>query len=142
MQPRDVVNGRFEIDRRAGHGGMGTVFRAKDRQTGATVAVKVILGHGPELAERFMREAAVLAELRHPGIVRFVASGETPDGEPYLVMEWLDGEGLDDRLARGPLSVSETIELGRRVAAALAVAHARGVVHRDLKPSNLFLVGR
>ncbi len=102
MQPRDVVNGRFEIDRLAGHGGMGSVYRAVDRQTGAPVAVKVILGRGQELAERFGREAAVLAELQHPGIVRFVASGTTPAGEAYLVMEWIEGESLGDRLARGP----------------------------------------
>jgi serine/threonine-protein kinase len=141
MEPRDVVNGRFEIDRVAGRGGMGTVFRATDRQTGAAVAVKVILGRGPELAERFTREAAVLADLQHPGIVRFVASGSTPAGEAYLVMEWMEGESLSERLSRGTLSIAETVALGRRVATALAHAHARGVVHRDIKPSNLFLEG-
>ena len=143
MREREIINGRFEIERHAGAGGMGTVYRAIDRQTGAPVALKVLnAGHSPELAERFQREAALLAELRHPGIVRFVASGATPDGQAYLVMEWLEGEGLADRLARGTLSVAETIELGRRVASALSVAHARGVVHRDLKPGNLFLPGR
>jgi hypothetical protein len=91
--------------------------------------------------ERFTREAQLLAELRDPGIVGFVASGVTPSGEPYLVMQWLDGESLSDRLDRGPLSVAETVALGRRVAGALHAAHARGVVHRDLKPSNLFLPG-
>jgi serine/threonine protein kinase len=141
MQPRDVVNGRFEIDRVAGAGGMGTVFLARDRQTGGPVAIKVILGHSRDLVERFVREATVLAELRHPGIVGFVASGATPDGEAYLVMDWLEGESLKDRLARGTLSIAETIQLGLNVAEALSVAHARGVVHRDLKPGNLFLVG-
>jgi serine/threonine protein kinase len=140
MKARDVLHGRFEIERLAGHGGMGTVFRALDRQTGRPVAVKVILGGGAELVERFGREVDVLAGLSHPGIVRFVASGITEDEEPYLAMEWLEGEGLDERLSRGPLSISETIDLGLRVASALSVAHARGVVHRDLKPSNLFLV--
>ncbi len=99
-------------------------------------------GQSPEAAERFQRETALLAELRHPGIVRFVASGATPDGQAYLVMEWLEGESLVDRLARGTLSVPETIDLGRRIASALSVAHARNVVHRDLKPGNLFLPGR
>ncbi len=142
MRERQIVNGRFEIKRRAGSGGMGTVFRAMDRQTGMPVAFKVInAGHSPELAERFQREAALLAELHHPGIVRFVASGATPDGQAYLVMDWLEGEGLADRLARGTLSVAETIELGRRVTSALSVAHARGIIHRDLKPGNLFLPG-
>ncbi len=142
MQPRDVVNGRFEIDRIAGSGGMGTVFRARDRQTGGPVGIKVISGHSRDLVERFVREAAVLADLRHPGIVGFVASGATAEGEAYLVMDWLEGESLKDRLARGTLSILETIALGRRVAEALSVAHARGVIHRDLKPGNLFLVGR
>src|SRR5580658_5759950 len=140
MGQRDVYNGRFEIERLAGAGGMGTVYRAIDRQTGGPVALKVInAGQSPEVAERFQRETALLAELRHPGIVRFVASGVTPDGQAYLVMEWLEGESLVGRLARGTLSVPEVIALGRRVAEALSVAHVRGVVHRDLKPANLFL---
>jgi eukaryotic-like serine/threonine-protein kinase len=137
---RDVVSDRFEIDRVAGAGGMGTVYRAIDRQTGAPVALKVInAGHGAELAERFQREVSLLAELHHPGIVRFVASGTASDGQPFMAMEWLDGEGLSARLARGLLSVAEAVELGWRVASALAVAHARGIIHRDLKPGNLFL---
>src|SRR5262249_49662727 len=79
-------------------------------------------------------------ELRHAGIVRYVAHGETPDGELFLAMEWLEGEDLASRLRRMPLTTDETVALGKRVAEALAIAHARGVVHRDLKPSNLFLV--
>ena len=140
MQPHDLVNGRFEINRIAGSGGMGTVFHARDRRSGAPVAIKVILGNSRDLLERFVREGAVLAELRHPGIVGFVASGTTPEGEAYLVMDWLEGESLHDRLARGTLEVAETVALGQRVAEALAVAHARGVVHRELQPGNLFLV--
>jgi predicted Ser/Thr protein kinase len=141
MQPRDVIAGRFEIERLAGSGGMGSVYRALDRSTGGPVAVKVLHGQTPDHIERFAREAQLLAELRDPGIVGFVASGATPTGEAYLVMQWLEGEGLSERLARSPLSVAETVALGRRVAGALHAAHARGVVHRDLKPSNLFLPG-
>ena len=81
----------------------------------------------------------MLAELRHPGIVRYVAHGVTPAHQPYLVMEWLEGEDLSQRLERGRLAVDETLILLRQVADGLAVAHARGVIHRDLKPSNLFL---
>jgi tetratricopeptide (TPR) repeat protein len=121
---------------------MGEVFRARDRASGEAVAVKILLESRSGEDRRFAREAAVLSELRHPGIVRYVAHGATDTGEPYLAMEWLEGEDLACRLARGALAVDETITLLTRVAEALAAAHARGVVHRDLKPSNLFLVGR
>ena len=91
---------------------------------------------------RFQREVELLSELTHPGIVRYVTHGELATGELYLVMEWLDGEDVGERLARAPLTMGEAVRLATRVAEALSVAHARGVVHRDLKPSNLFLPGR
>jgi tetratricopeptide (TPR) repeat protein len=91
--------------------------------------------------ERFLREAQVLANLSHPGIVRYVTHGRTQTGELYLAMEWLDGESLSQRLARQGLLVEETLTLGLRVAEALSAAHKRGIVHRDIKPNNLFLVG-
>jgi tetratricopeptide (TPR) repeat protein len=138
VQPGDVIAERFEVETFAGEGGMGALYRARDRQTGATVAVKCVTGAGS--AARFVREARALAELRHPAIVRYVAHGATPAGEPYLVMEWLEGLDLSDRLAKGALGVDESVELGRRVAGALAHAHSRGIVHRDLSPANLFLV--
>ena len=139
MQPHDVVDDRFVIDRVAGAGGMGTVYRALDRLTRRPVALKLLHGQLSDQIERFEREAAFLAELIHPRIVAYVGSGTTREGHPYLAMEWLDGESLSDRLSRGPLTVAETIDLGRHVAEALQVAHARDVIHRDLKPSNLFL---
>lgn len=116
---------------------MGTVYRAIDRETGTPVALKILLRGS---AERFLREARVLAELAHPRIVRHVAHGALPHGDPYLAMEWLQGEDLAHRLERGPLSVSDGVAVARAVADALSAAHARGIVHRDLKPSNLFLV--
>jgi serine/threonine protein kinase len=82
----------------------------------------------------------VLAELVHPGIVRYVAHGLSPSCPPFLAMEWLEGEDLSARLRRGPMTVEETVTLGVQVAEALSFLHARGVVHRDLKPSNLFLI--
>jgi len=122
-------------------GGMGEVFRARDPVTGEEVAVKVLSDVRGHRSARFAREVELLAELSHPGIVRYVSHGETPSGELYLVMEWLDGEDLDHRLARAPLTVGEAVTLATRVAEALGAAHARGIVHRDLKPSNLFLPG-
>ncbi|WP_437675849.1 protein kinase domain-containing protein [Sorangium sp. So ce131] len=139
MRVGGVLGDRFTLEALAGSGGMGEVFRARDRATGQAVAVKVMLARHAGERARFQREVQVLSELRHPAVVQFVAHGATPEGEPYLAMEWLEGEDLRSRLARGMLGVEESAALAARVAGALAVAHARGVVHRDLKPSNLFL---
>jgi hypothetical protein len=141
MERGAVLGDRFVLEQQIGSGGMGIVFRARDRASGHAVAVKIISeAHGQHLA-RFEREIEVLAELSHPGIVRHVAHGALPAGGQFLAMEWLDGEDLDTRLARAPLTTREAIQLTTRVAEALGAAHARGIVHRDLKPSNLFLPG-
>ena len=144
LGPGGLFANRFEIDRIAGQGGMGAVYRARDRHTGDWVALKLLHAHaeGPDEATRFSREAALLAELRHPGIVSYVAHGRTPDGQRFLAMEWLDGEDLSQKLAQGPLPLGDCIRLVDRVADALAFAHQGGVIHRDLKPSNLLLPGR
>ncbi len=134
-----VIAERFLLERIAGAGGMGTVYRAFDRQTGGPVALKILHARGADDEPRFVREAEILAELRHPGIVRYIAHGVAADGDRYLAIEWLDGESLSERVAREGLTVAESVELGIRVTEALAVAHARGVVHRDLKPSNIYL---
>lgn len=136
------VGDRFVLESVAGSGGMGTVYRALDEFTGGIVAIKLLhdVAEG-EGAERFTREAEVLARLDHPGIVRYVAHGVTKEKCPYLAMEWLDGEDLAHRLARGPMSFSEALTLARGAAEALGFAHAHGVVHRDIKPSNVFLRG-
>src|SRR5437016_8164333 len=106
-----VLAGRFELVELAGSGGMAKVYRALDRLSGETVAVKLVSQLGAPLTERFAREVRVLSELSHPGIVRYVAHGTTPDGEPFLAMEWLDGEDLAARLHRGALGLSETLWL-------------------------------
>ena len=142
VSPSPALLERYEILSVLGRGGMGIVYRARDRASGEVVAVKVLLERRASAAERFAREAAVLSGLDHPGIVRYGAHGVTDAGEPYLVMEWLDGENLAGRFGRGTLTVDETLTLATQVSEALAAAHARGVVHRDLKPSNLFLVDR
>jgi serine/threonine protein kinase len=134
------VAGRFVLESVAGAGGMGTVYRARDEQSGHAVALKLIQARGkPHETERFGREAELLSTLRHPGIVGYLAHGVAETGEPYLAMEWLEGQDLSQRLDRGALSLSESLLLLRRAAEALAVAHTCGVVHRDLKPNNLFL---
>jgi eukaryotic-like serine/threonine-protein kinase len=141
MTPGERLGDRFELEQPIGTGGMGTVFRASDPDSGETVAVKVISDEQSHLAERFAREVKVLAELSHPGIVRYISHGVTASGKLFLVMEWIEGETLKTRLARGPVTPGESILLATRVAEALGAAHARGVVHRDLKPSNLILPG-
>ena len=135
-----IVGGRFEILSLAGRGGMGRVFRSRDTQTGAIVALKLLSLQGEETTMRFRRETDALARLEHPGIVRYVAGGTDEDGAPFLAMEWIEGEDLRARLKReGRLEVSDVVALGKRLAAALAHAHARGIVHRDVKPSNVVL---
>ena len=137
----DTFGGRFTLLGEAGSGGMGTVYEATDRQSNRRVAIKVITGlPSPSERARFAAEAEVLEKLDHPAIVDYVDHGLTRDGEPYIAMEWLVGESLSARLARGRLTVAETAVLGERIAEALEHAHAHGVVHRDLKPSNIFLV--
>src|SRR5262249_50811919 len=87
------------------------------------------------------REARVLEEIRDDAIVRGIAHGTTPEGEPWIAMEWLDGDSLRKWIGAGPLAVNEALVIGARIAGALAVVHDRGVIHRDVKPSNIFLRG-
>lgn len=136
-----VIDDRFQLQSVAGSGGMGVVYRAVDAQTGTAVAIKVLRTDEPDAAARFLREAQLLASMAHPRIVRHVAHGHTLGGEPYLAMEWLSGEDLRDRLARGRLSSGEAAQLGADIADALAYAHRQSVIHRDLKPANIYLIG-
>ena len=141
MNRGDVIAGRFEIEDPSGSGGMGQIYRARDRRSGEVVAVKVLHQVGVVEMERFTREAELLSTLEHPGVVRYIEGGATARGEPYLIMEWLEGETLSERLRQRQLTMAESLALGVRVALALSSIHRRGVVHRDLKPSNLFLRG-
>ena len=140
MDPGTVLAQRFEIERRVSAGGMSAVFRATDRHLGGVVAVKVLYGRDEgEHRERLYREARVLEKLSHPGIVRYIAHGETAMDKPYLAMEWITGETLGKRLARTGLTMGESVRMVTRVAEILAVAHAKGIIHRDIKPGNLIL---
>jgi eukaryotic-like serine/threonine-protein kinase len=142
MQLIGLIADRFVLERPAAAGGMGVVYRALDRASGATVALKLAADGGEKLRARALAEADALAALDHPAIVRLIDHGLAPDGRPFIAMEWLEGEDLGARLLRAPLTAGEAALLGARVASALNAAHARGIVHRDLKPENLFLPGR
>ncbi|WP_394841856.1 protein kinase [Pendulispora brunnea] len=137
-----VFADRFLLDGVAGKGGMGVVYRARDRKRGnAKVALKVLhMFEGRRyFEERFAREAYMLSELRHPGIVAYIDHGISAEGQPFLVMEWLEGEDLAHHIRHHSLTLSETVTLFCGVADALSAAHRRGFVHRDLKPENIFL---
>jgi serine/threonine-protein kinase len=133
--------GPYEILGRLGGGGMGVVFRAWDERLHRTVAIKLLHDNYkmPGMHERFLQEARAASGLNHPNICTIFDLGEQ-DGDPYLVMELLEGETLKDRIARGALNAEEMLRFGGEIADALAVAHAKGIVHRDIKPANIFLV--
>ena len=140
-----VLLDRFRLDATLGSGGMAEVFRATDLHTGRGVAVKVLRGSlesSPEAIQRFRREGEVLVRLKNPAIVAADSVGALADGRLYIVMELLEGETLGARLKRGPIGPAELAPIVAGCAAALAAAHAAGVVHRDLKPDNVFLSRR
>ncbi len=138
LRPGDVV-GRFELLREAGRGGFGVVFEARDPELDRSVAVKTIR-RGARLgpaSESLAREIEA-GRLRHPNIQTVLGSGRCERG-PYVVFEYLSGETLGERLARGPLHARQAVGVAVAVARALAHAHAQGVLHRDIKPANVFL---
>ena len=142
VQP--IIARKYLLRRRIAEGGMGEVWLARNQRTHGDCAIKILL---PELARsgeamaRFAREARATGQLKHPGIIQVFDAGKTEDGRPYLVMELLVGESLEQRLARqGPMSPGEACVLLSQVARSLQHAHQMGVVHRDLSASNVFLV--
>jgi serine/threonine-protein kinase len=137
-----TLGGKYELLRRLGAGGMGVVYEAVNALTGRRVAVKLLLGNAinAHVRQRLLQEARAAARIQHPNVVDVLDVAVDPDAGPFLVMELLDGESLEDRLVRdGALSFGEVASLLRPVAEALQLAHDAGIVHRDIKPSNIFL---
>src|SRR6202051_4045023 len=133
--------GPYEIESPLGEGGMGEVYRARDVRLDRTVAIKVLASHlssSPELKQRMEREGRAISALNHPQICHLYDIG-SQDGTDYLVMEFLEGETLAERLRKGPLPLPEVLKIAIAIAEALTAAHRQGIVHRDLKPGNIML---
>ena len=133
--------GPYDILSPLGAGGMGEVYRAKDTKLGRDVALKILpasFTNDPERVARFRREAQVLASLNHPHIAQIHGLEEVNDTQ-FLVLELVDGESLDKRIARGPIPVDEALGIAKQIAEALEAAHEKGIIHRDLKPANIAL---
>jgi serine/threonine-protein kinase len=144
LPPETVLDGAYLLSRVIFEGGMGTVYEGQQLRLHRRVAIKVMapeLAANEEALARFRREVEVMSSLAHPNIVQLLDFGRTPNGRPYLVMEYLPGEDLEQRLGSvARLGVPATVRIVKQVASALAVTHATGIVHRDLKPANLFLL--
>jgi len=140
----EVIAERYELEELVGSGGMSSVYRAHDRLLDRLVALKILHDYysgDDEYVERFRREARAVAQLSHPNIVTVIDRGEE-NGRQFIVFEYVDGENLKELLeARGPLPVSDALQLSLGVARALAFAHEHGLVHRDVKPQNVLLNG-
>jgi serine/threonine-protein kinase len=131
--------GRYEVKSEIARGGMATVFHAYDPRFERDVAIKVLpmaFMHDPQFRVRFEREAKTIALLEHPAIVPVYDFGEE-DGQPYIVMRYMSGETLNERIGQGAIPIEETVQIISRLAPALDAAHARNIVHRDLKPGNV-----
>jgi serine/threonine-protein kinase len=138
------IFGNYRIVRLLGEGGFGEVYLAENPLLERRAAVKVLhtgLAQDPELVRRFLNEARAASAIRHPSIIEVLDAGLTPEGAPYILMEFLEGTSLQKRLIdQGRLSLELVLDIARQAGSALDAAHAAGIVHRDLKPENMFLI--
>lgn len=137
------IGGRFTVGSKIGEGGMGAVYRARQKGMDRDVAIKVLLKQMTEnttVKRRFTLEALAVSKLKHPNTIQIFDFGETPAGELYIAMEFLEGEALQDRLRdRGAIPVTSALKIAIQMTKSLREAHGKGIVHRDLKPDNIFL---
>src|SRR3954454_5922459 len=142
-----IIGGRYRITQLLGEGGMGRVYLA-EQQMGTNVrkvAVKTLqtqFAKDPQVLARFHRECGTVSELEHPNTIQFFDFGQTPDGQLYIAMEFVQGESLSDALKPGPMRSDRVLRILAQVCGSLEEAHGRGVVHRDLKPDNIILTTR
>jgi serine/threonine protein kinase len=137
-----LIAGKYRITSRIARGGMGSVYLARNTDDGTACAVKVLreeLLLDARIRERFIYESRAAARIVHPAVARTYEIGETPSGEMFIVMEYVNGPPLRKLLKAGPIPEARTVVLGTAIAGGLAAAHVNGIIHRDLKPENILL---
>jgi eukaryotic-like serine/threonine-protein kinase len=141
----DILAEKYRVERVLGQGGMGVVVLAEHMELRERVAIKFLLdeaSQSPELSERFLREARAAVRIKSEHVVRIIDVGRLPSDAPYMVMEYLEGQDLSQRLLTGPVPIEDAVDYVIQCCEAMQVAHRAGIVHRDLKPANLFLTQR
>jgi len=143
LQPGEIIADRYRLERELGRGAMGTVWSAAHTTLGQRVAIKLIAPEhveSPEARLRFGNEAKAAARLKSRHVVQVIDDGQTVEGTPYIVMEYLEGETVEQKIERvGNLPLAEAVRITTHVCRALSRAHAQNIIHRDLKPANIFI---
>lgn len=139
-----VLDNRYELQKLLGHGGMGAVYKARHIEIDRAVAIKMLLpevADDPEMCKRFLREAKASGKINHPNVVQLTDYGQGPDGEAFIVIEYLDGVGLDQLIEQQDhLEPARAVGIFTQICDGVGSAHAKGIIHRDLKPSNVMLI--